>query len=197
MTVNIDATSRKYHGRMAENYEPKRKKQQRWDQENDTVERMLMRLRPKSVLDLPCGTGRFLGVYDALRVKRIMAVDVSDEMIRIAQRKYMKFTDPKFICADVRKVHIKGTVDVAVCVRFLDLIDDAAMRQVVKLLARTARRAIICTIRLGPEYVAKSNTATHDERKFRALLKKIGWKIVKDVPVFTQGWHILLLKPRS
>lgn len=197
MPVNIDATARKYHGAMAANYETKRKTQQRWDQENETVARMLRKLKPRSVLDVPCGTGRFLDVYDELRVKRLLCVDVSDSMIRIAQQKYTKFSDPKFIVKDVRKLKIEKKFDVAVSVRFLDLIDDDAMRGVVTKLCASTKRAIICTIRLGPKYIAKSNTATHDERKFRLLIKKRGWKIAKDVPVFTQGWHIFLLKPRS
>lgn len=196
MSVNIDTTSKKYHGRMAETYETKRKKQQRWDQENETVERMLTKLKPRTVLDVPCGTGRFVEVYDALRVKRVTAVDVSDSMIRLAQRKYTKHVDVKFVCKDVRKLKVEKKVDVSVCVRFLDLIDDVAMRQVVTKLCKVTKTAIICTIRLGPKYIAKSNTATHAEKKFRALLRKNGWKIAKDVPVFTAGWHIFLLKPR-
>jgi hypothetical protein len=83
--------------------------------------------------------------------------------------------------------------DVAVCVRFLDLIDEKAMQQVVKELCRVARHTIICTIRLGPKYIAKSNTATHNEKKFRAMLVRFGWKIVQPEPIFNAGWHVLKL----
>jgi SAM-dependent methyltransferase len=196
MTVSIDTTSRKYHGRMAETYETKRKKQQRWHEENDTVRQMLNKLRPRSVLDVPCGTGRYFELYDALRVKRVIAVDVSDAMLDIARKKTTRHAHVSLICKDVRKLKVK-TVDVSVCMRFLDLIDEPAMRSVLVKLFAVSSRAIICTIRLGESYVPKSNTATHDERKFRALLKKHGWKIAKDQSVFTQGWHIFLLKPQA
>lgn len=198
MTVNIDTTGRKYHGRMAETYETKRKKQQRWDIENDVVAKMLKKLKPKSVLDVPVGTGRFIPVYDKLRVRMVIGIDISDSMLALAKQKAKKAkrTIVTLKCKDVRKVKTIG-VDVSVCVRFLDLIDDKAMREVVTKLCKVSRRAIICTIRLGPTYVPKSNTATHDEKKFRAHLKKQGWKISKSVPIFTQGWFVFLLKPRS
>lgn len=196
MPVNIDSTSKKYHGRMAETYETKRKKQERWDIENAEVAKMLKKLRPKTVLDVPVGTGRFIPVYAKIGVKEVFAVDVSDTMIDLAKQKKRGKTKVRFRVKDVRKLG-PIEVDVAVCVRFLDLIDEAAMLSVVKRLIEYTDKAIICTIRLGDEYVPKSNTATHDRAKFEKLLKKFGWKVAKRVPVFNQGWFILLLKPRS
>lgn len=195
MTVSIDKTSSKYHGAMAANYETKRKKQERWDIENAEVEKMLTKLKPKSVLDIPCGTGRYLSVYGKLRVKEVTAVDVSSSMIALAKRKNAEKTKVRFLVKDVRNLKATG-FDVSVCVRFLDLIDEAAMLGVIKKLMGVTTGAIICTIRLGDDYIAKSNTATHDQKKFRRVIKRKGWKIVKSVPVFKQGWFILLLKPQ-
>ena len=197
MTVSIDTTSKKYHGRMAETYEPNRVKQGRWKIENETVEELLAKLKPKSVLDVPVGTGRYIPAYERLKVHRVIGVDVSDEMVAQAKQKVKKTTRAKVTLKvkDVRKLKTEN-VDVSVCVRFLDLIDEDAMRQVVKKLMSVSDKAIICTIRFGPKYVPKSNTAEHDEKKFRALVKKHGWKVAKAIPVFTQGWHILVLKPQ-
>lgn len=197
MPVNIDTTSRKYHGRMAETYETKRKKQQRWDIENSVVEKMLTKLSPKSVLDVPCGTGRFIPVYDALKVKTVYAIDVSDSMIALAKEKMeeVKHSRVTFIRRDVRKLKPKYEAEVSVCVRFLDLIDEKAMYQVLEKLMERSTVGIICTIRLGPEYIPKSNTATHNEAKFRKFLAKKEWKIAKSHLVFTAGWFIFLLKP--
>lgn len=195
MTVSIDTTSKKYHGRMAETYEPNRKKQERWDLENQIVESMLRKLKPRSVLDVPCGTGRFIPTYDKLRVKMAICVDVSDEMLAQAKAKKRSHTKVVLKERDVRKMKV-DPVDVSVCVRFLDLIDEDAMRSVIKKLMAVTTRGIICTIRFGPEYTPKSNTAEHDEKKFRALVQKTGWKVAKATPIFAQGWHVLLLKPR-
>jgi SAM-dependent methyltransferase len=198
MTVSIDATAKKYRGRKAETYEAIRTKQERWTIENTEVRRMLKKLRPISVLDMPVGTGRFLSLYDTLDVKRVIGVDVSDAMLLRAADKAKRCKNRKsitLVCKDVRKMKI-GVSDVTVCVRFLDLIDENAMRIVITKLLKLTTRAIICTIRFGPVYIPKSNTAEHDEQKFRALLNQYGWKVARAVPVFKQGWHVLLLKPK-
>lgn len=201
MTVSIDATAKKYHGRKAETYEAVRTKQRRWDEENEAVRRFLNQLRPRSVLDVPVGTGRYLDLYRVLKVTRVIGVDVSQEMLdqaAVKAKRVARLGGPIIVLKrkDIRDLTLDN-VDVSVCVRFLDLIDERAMRQVMKKLMATSRRAIVCTIRLGDSYVPKSNTATHDERKFRRLLEKHGWKVAKDVPIFTQGWHVFLLKRRS
>lgn len=198
MTVSIDTTSKKYHGRMASTYEPNRTKQQRWHLENDAVRRFLSPLRPRRLLDVPCGTGRFFSLYDALRVRKVIAVDVSDEMLAQATERAhaCKRANIAFACDDVRTMRIKP-VDVSVCVRFLDLIDESAMRGVMVKLMKTSTQAIICTIRFGPKYVPKSNTAEHDEKKFAKLLRKNGWRIAKRIPIFSKGWNVLLIKPRK
>lgn len=184
---------------MSETYETKRKKQERWDIENAVVEKMLTKLAPKSVIDMPVGTGRFLPVYDRLKVRNVIAIDVSDSMIRLAKEKLkkIKYSRINFLCKDVRKWKTNDTAEVSVCVRFLDLIDESAMYDVLTKLMKHSTRGIICTIRLGPEYVPKSNTATHNEKKFRRFLEKQDWKIAKSHPVFAQGWFIFLLKPIS
>lgn len=200
MTVSIDSTTKKYHGRKAETYEAVRTKQQRWDIENAEVKWMLKKLRPKSVLDVPCGTGRFLSTYGMIGVKHVIGVDVSNEMLDQAAEKAKHVVKKTGILIELKQRDVRKLkpvdVDVSVCVRFLDLIDELAMREVIKILMIRSKRAIICTIRLGEQYVAKSNTATHDEKKFQWFLKRNGWKIAKCVPVFNQGWFILLLKPR-
>lgn len=197
MTVSIDSTTKKYHGRKAETYESVRTKQERWDIENATVEAMLVKLKPQSVLDVPVGTGRFIPMYDRLKIRRVVGIDVSSSMLATAHNKTKKlhYSTVRLICKDVRQVE-KTTAEVSVCVRFLDLIDEEAMRSVMKTLMRLSSKAIICTIRFGPTYVPKSNTATHDEAKFLKLLSREGWHVARSVSVFKQGWQILLLKPR-
>lgn len=197
MPVSIDTTSTKYHGSMSANYETKRKTQERWDIENATVEKMLRKLKPKSILDVPCGTGRFFNVYNSLGEVNVIAVDVSSSMLEQAQKKADKCKTATLTlkCKDVRVLKTPQ-IDVSVCVRFLDLIDEAAMRGVMKKLYACTDTAIICTIRLGDSYIPKSNTATHDQAKFRSQMKKVGWKIAEEVPVFKQGWFILRLGKR-
>lgn len=199
MTVSIESTTRKYRGRKAETYEAIRTKQERWKIENAAVHDLLRELRPKSVLDVPVGTGRFLSTYERLKIPRVLGVDASSEMLALARKKMRtlrRTTIASLVEGDARKLKNFHRADVGVCVRFLDLIDEAAMRAVMIALMNRIDRAIICTIRFGKTYIPKSNTATHDEAKFRALLKQHGWRIRQAIPVFKQGWNILLITRR-
>lgn len=202
MMVSIRQTTLKYHGRKAETYDSVREKQARWHWENGVVERWLRELKPSSVLDCPVGTGRFIPLYANLSVQELIGVDVSAEMLALAKKKIPRamrnHCTPRLELGDARKHEcVDERVDCAVCVRFLDLIDEEAMRATVVEMMRVARRAVILTIRLGDKYVAKSNTAEHDERKFLALVRKGGWQVGERVPFRDAGWWIIKLERKD
>jgi hypothetical protein len=101
----------------------------------------------------------------------------------------------KLEVADIRQLPLKEkTVDTAICVRFLDLVPEETMVQAMTELSRVTRNNIILTIRLGPKYVAKSNTATHDDNKFIRLYHKLGWLMKEDIAIFNLGWHVICLE---
>jgi ubiquinone/menaquinone biosynthesis C-methylase UbiE len=194
--VSLRQTSLKYHGEKAKTYDAVRTKQARWDVENQIVGGWLAELKPKSVLDCPVGTGRFIADYVKLGCD-VLGMDISDEMIELAEKKQKKLKAGyvRFQQGSATETGAKDKAfDGSVVVRFLDLIDEDAMRAVVTEMARVSRRFIICTIRLGEKYVPKSNTAEHDAKKFRALVKRLGFKIEKSEQFRQGSWHILLLK---
>lgn len=201
--VSIVQTSRKYRGRKAETYDAVRGKQARWKIENETVSRMLGELRPRSVVDCPVGTGRFLETYATLGVASVSGYDISNEMLVLARDKnkklHKKYPNTLIGLYQGSALEIDQTVsaDVAVCVRFLDLIEEKAMRVVVTELCRIACRGIVLTIRLGSEYVPKVNTSTHDKKRFRLLVTRLGWEISESVPVLNAGWEIIRLERRK
>jgi ubiquinone/menaquinone biosynthesis C-methylase UbiE len=194
--VSIRQTSLKYHGAKARTYDTIRTKQARWDFENKTVWKWLEEMKPiaRQVLDCPVGTGRFLKKYHELSI-HVHGYDISEEMLRLAKRKVPKGNKLTYLSQhSATSLPTKDRFfDGAVCVRFLDLIDEEAMRKVMEELARVPKRFIILTIRLGDKYVPKSNTAEHDARKFRALVKRLGFS-VSDSAQFREGsWHVMLL----
>lgn len=191
--VSLKQTSQKYHGKKAETYDAIRTKQARWDFENAVVGGWLRELKPKKVLDCPAGTGRFFSVYRDLDCI-VHAIDISEEMLKLAQKKVPRGSKKFFLeKGSATDIEDRG-YDGAVVVRFLDLIDEEAMRAVVTEMARVSKKWIICTIRLGEKYVPKSNTAEHDQKKFRALIKKLGFTIADQTQFREGSWHVLLLK---
>lgn len=197
--VSLKQTEKKYHGKKAETYDEIRTKQARWDFEHATVQEWITAIRPMSVLDCPVGTGRFLGIYADVSAEFVTGVDISEEMLSLAKkkvpRKMKQYCDLKLVQGSATDIKADDKFyDVSVCVRFLDLIDEEAMRKVVTELARVSKSWIICTIRLGDVYLPKSNTAEHDRKKFNALVKRLGFK-VQSSKQFREGtWHVLLLE---
>lgn len=196
--VSIRQTTLKYRGQKAATYELIRKKQARWAWENEHVERMLRALRPSGVLDCPVGTGRFLPLYGNGTIRSIdcvLGIDASEEMLALAKRKGPWTMLRKGDASDLVGIEDKAW-DVAVCVRFLDLIDEDAMRRVVRELCRVARRAVVLTIRLGPTYVPKSNTATHHEKKFFELVRRLNFEVTDLVKFRNAGWTLMTIRRR-
>jgi ubiquinone/menaquinone biosynthesis C-methylase UbiE len=202
--VSIQATSKKYRGRKAETYDEIRTRQQRWTLENKAVEQMLDGMQGRTVLDCPVGTGRFLSLYWRMGMLPTGA-DISDEMLALARKKlrgpeqrrlttlaHVSATELALACSENVLLSRKG-YDVAVCVRFLDLIDEEAMRRVMIQLFQVTRERVILTIRLGDEYVPKSNTATHDRLAFNRLVKSRGWCVEESRPIFDAGWTVMQL----
>lgn len=75
----------RYYGRVASNYNKKRKKQAWWHVEHEEMRGLLERLpRGLSVVDIPFGTGRFVPLYRE-RGFRISGLEISSEMLDAAQ----------------------------------------------------------------------------------------------------------------
>lgn len=195
--VSLRQTSLKYRGKKADTYDAIRKKQARWDFENATVEGWLENMKPvaRQIVDIPVGTGRFLKKYHELKI-HVHGLDISEQMLKLAKRKIPRGNKTIYLAtSDATSIAVKNRYfDGAICVRFLDLIDEEAMRNVVCELARVSKRFIICTIRLGDKYVPKSNTAEHDRRRFNVLIKNLGFSIEKSAQFREGSWHVLLLK---
>lgn len=192
--VSYEATRRKYRGKTAEGYEAKRRPQTRWALENQTVERFMDGMQNGTVLDIPVGTGRFLKLYATMKM-RVVGVDVSDEMLKLCRKKAeSRLPSVSLEVGDATALTQKDrSHDVAVCVRLLDLIPEDAMHAVLSEICRVARKRVILTIRVGRRYTPKVNTAVHDEAKFQAAVKRHGFAITEEQPIFKQGWRVMQL----
>ncbi len=78
-------------------------------------------LRPRTAVDLACGTGS----VTALLVEKgmdVIGVDLSEEMLTVAQQKACALENmPRFVCQPLQKLKLARGVDLAVCA--LDSLD--------------------------------------------------------------------------
>ena len=84
-------------------------------------------LKPRTAVDLACGTGSVTAVL-AGKGLRVTAVDLSEEMLTVAQQKAMELENqPLFLCQNLRDLYLPRAVDLAVCaLDSLDYITDPA-----------------------------------------------------------------------
>ena len=77
--------------------------------------------RPRTAVDLACGTGS-VTLLLAQEGIRIIGVDLSEEMLCVAQQKAQELENPPlFVCQDLSRLRLPRGVDLAVCA--LDSLD--------------------------------------------------------------------------
>lgn len=78
-----------------------------------------------SVLDIPCGTGRFSDLFDTYNCQTLGA-DLSVEMLQQAK---IKHPAHQFICADIGQLpFLDNAIDVGACIRMLHLVHSSELR---------------------------------------------------------------------
>ena len=78
-------------------------------------------LRPRTAVDLACGTGS-VSVLLAKQGLRVIGVDMSEEMLTVAQQKVDGLMNPpRFVCQKLQNLTLPRGVDLAVCA--LDSLD--------------------------------------------------------------------------
>lgn len=84
-------------------------------------------LRPRTVVDLACGTGS-VSVLLAQQGLSVIGVDLSEEMLAVASSKAAEMENaPLFVCQDLTQLKLHRGVDLAVCaLDSLDYITDPA-----------------------------------------------------------------------
>ena len=78
-------------------------------------------LKPRTAVDLACGTGS-VALLLAKKGLEVVAVDLSEEMLTVAQQKAQELPKPpRFICQPLQELRLYKGVDLAVCT--LDSLD--------------------------------------------------------------------------
>jgi len=172
----IDDLRTKYTDSVAAEYEEKRSESEKWNREQELVTMLLGNLRSddvKTVLDVPCGTGRFIPVYSSLGLTGT-GVDASADMLQQARAKkkekgLSQFQIQQGDVFDLSDINI--TPDVIVCVRFANWINKNDLDTVLEEFLSRKPRYIIIDVGLKGEYQSQTD---------RGSLFKKGIGILRD-----------------
>lgn len=181
----MDDLSTRYVGGTATQYERIRASGKKWASENQAVEQLLTHVPEGSkILDVPVGTGRFFPYYKA-RHFETFGIDSSADMIAQARvRAGQVGLEVQLDQGDIRALPFADdSFDLAVCIRFLNLIDSRMVDEVVRELVRVSRDKVL----IGIRYVTPlSDLRAHPIDLVRLLARLTGftqylarrWKVV-------------------
>lgn len=142
-------TSERYYGQRAKEYDKQRSWKPKWKAEEKAVRDLLDPLKDGTrILDIPCGTGRFIPLYVRFDAT---CLDISNEMLAQVFRNRVPFTT-SLVCSrgDIFDIDLPDkSIDVSLSIRFMNLIKPDDMKLALKELARVTRATIAFTMRIG------------------------------------------------
>lgn len=137
-----------YHGCIAANYDRDRVGEPVWQREQDWFAGWVQGVPAGAqVLDVPAGTGRFIGMLRT-RGARVHAVDISEDMLaELRQRWPGEGLELVVERADAEALpYAAGQFDFVVCWRLFHLLPPAASERVLRELARVCRGEILLEV---------------------------------------------------
>lgn len=145
--MGVKELKQKYTGPNIKNYVNKREATPQWIQETKIMGELLARYPSRTIVDIPVGTGRFMQFYAKNRNK-VIGLDVSADMLEQARAEAarQKLQSPRLELADIFEVDPASyRADVAVCLRFLNHLEQEWVPRALKSLAAIATEAVIAS----------------------------------------------------
>lgn len=212
--------ARRYVGSGAARYETARVGA-KWTAEEATFDAMYSRVRPRSVLDCPVGTGRFIDRYVRDNIEAV-GLDLSDDMLAQATIKVPPGSRVRLVKADIfaeaDAAKIGKDYDLIVCVRFIYALAKKQLRVLFHTFNDTGARHLLIGVRVWPDSTPRGrylrwylwnteakrprlrrrwNRYTPFEGVLHGMLTDAGWEIVERARVLEDqpiGYYLYLLK---
>jgi len=196
---------------MADQYEKERSKIQKWIFEQDTISMLIRRcvdIHPmliKSIMDIPVGTNRFSKlIMETPQIEKAYGVDYSEDMLAIARKKNAdKF---EFIKHNIFSCSLEYTVDIILCIRFLNLFNWEIANNAIRNISAMARKYFILSIRLvckdysNSRYI-ENKIFLHNDFDFYNTLQSLSLSIVSNYTYFSDTkpgtYNIFLLQKQN
>lgn len=192
-----------YSGDKAREYDMRRATSTRWRREVEAMQAILDQVGPRSIVDCPFGTGRWIPQFEASGAT-VTGIDLSQNMLDEAVAKIAVLPADRrgaynLICQSIFDIEPKTPrPDLTVCIRFLNWVTfsdvSRALRQLTalgsphmvvgaSLVPKSAGRLRRLWYRLSLALINIRNKRNpiqyvHSEAEFLALIDQLGWKVI-------------------
>ncbi len=183
--VSYQSRYNEYFNDKAANYLAKREHTEGWWQQHKTLVELLDKLpRSIKVLDIPVGTGRFIGEY-VYRGYKVFGIDISEEMMKQANIEKQGLENVSLQVGDARSLPYKDNYfDLVVSFRFLGYIpplEDAIL--ILKEIHRVTSKWAILNLQARTDHLPKGNKPKMGHQQYiddvMRTLKEIGFFVLE------------------
>lgn len=200
----MDKLLEAYSGDKARGYDARRSRSKRWKREVAAMEAMLAAQNPRTVLDCPFGTGRWIEQYEAIGAS-VIGIDLSQAMLDEAASKIAALSPDRkgAYSLDCRSIFDLQpgpghAPDLTVCIRFLNWVDFADAERALARLTALGSPAMIIGASIVPGKVGplrrlwyrlslslinlrgrnRPKQHVHPEEALMATIERLGWRVV-------------------
>ena len=151
-------------------------------------------VRPKSILDVGCGSGRLFPLYDQLHIPEVVGQDISEEALRIAAARH-PFANISSTSLDIFSLDYSvGHFDLIISNRVLQHVQPEAIWRVLAKLASLGKSLYLNELTDSDGLEETYYMFRHD---YRALLERHGFAVVSSGSIGKQVWSLFTKLPQS
>ena len=205
---------RRYSGRNARHYETRRQGPQ-WEAEAQAFRQLYKRVSPRSILDCPIGTGRWLGTYQRTGAS-VLGIDLSDDMLTEPAKKLRPNAGVRLERGDLmnpsRPAALGSGHELIVCTRFAHWLSPQDLTVLFGRFSATGSRYLLLGAMVRPRRRVQPNPSqkgwrdhlkslrtwlrprppeyVHDEAFMLQALRECRWTLTARTPVSrSRGVH--------
>lgn len=163
-----------------------------WDQEFEPILYILDKYKPKSILDVGCGSGRFFQIYKDKGINKIVGVDISGRTIKIAKRLH---PDVKLIKARIENIKFDyKSFDLAISVRTLQHVTKRNIEKAIENLCYSCKMIYLNELTESDGVPERIIIYKHN---YKNLFKKYGFELIESGRIGRQTWMLFSDKTTS
>jgi len=141
--------------------------------------------KPRSILDIGCGSGRFFGLYKEKGIKDVVGIDISERALKFARRRYPDIKTIKMRVEDLKFGYKR--FDLAISNRTLQHVTKRNIERAIKNICNSCKMVYINELTDSNGIPERIVIYKHD---YERLFEKYGFKLLEKGRINNQTWML-------